>query len=52
MADQESYWYRTVYELCPVCGMERSYKYRVYGEKPKDVGDRVSHVYINHYCDT
>lgn len=48
--DTKKYWYMTVFELCPVCGEERSYKYRIYGEKPKEDIDRIELRYINHYC--
>ncbi len=44
------YWYITVFEMCPVCGQENEYKYRVYGVKPKDPKDRIEYRYINHYC--
>jgi hypothetical protein len=44
-----SYWYKKAHES-PVCGEERIYKYRVYGEKPKDEVNRVEYSYINHYC--
>jgi hypothetical protein len=45
------YWYKTVKEMCPICGEEREYKYREYGEKPLSPGDRITFSYINHYCD-
>ena len=45
------YWYKTCKKYCPVCGEEDEYKYRVYGDKPKDPADRIEHAYINHYCD-
>ncbi len=46
----KKYWYMTVHEMCPVCGEEREYKYRVYDVKPKEITDRHQHTYINHYC--
>ena len=46
----KKYWYMTVFEMCPVCGEERSYRYRVYGIKPKEIEKRIEHNYINHYC--
>ncbi len=35
------YWYRMHYGECPVCGKDRSYRERVYGEKPKDARKRI-----------
>ena len=45
-----TYWYMSVYQMCPVCGEEKRYRYRVYGSKPKDRADRMEFSYINHYC--
>lgn len=47
---KEKYWYKTILEHCPVCGQENTYKYRVYGIKPKNYEDRLEYRYINHYC--
>ncbi len=30
------HWYRIYIGECPVCGRDKSYKERVYGEKPED----------------
>jgi hypothetical protein len=46
----KNFWYMTVFKMCPVCGEERSYRYRVYGIKPKEIEKRIEHNYINHYC--
>ena len=48
--EKQKYWYKTIFGLCPICGEEDVYKYRVYGEKPKDYKDRIEHIYIKHYC--
>lgn len=37
----KNFWYMTVFEMCPVCGEERSYRYRVYGIKPKEIEKRI-----------
>ncbi len=34
---QQPHWYRQHIGECPVCGRDKSYKERVYGEKPKDL---------------
>lgn len=47
---KEKYWYKTVLEMCPICGEKREYKYRVYGEKPQREEERRGYTYINHYC--
>jgi hypothetical protein len=35
------HWYRLHIGECPVCGRDKSYRERVYGEKPKDSKDRI-----------
>ncbi len=36
-----SHWYRRVFGQCPPCGLDQSYRERVYGEKPSDPAKRV-----------
>lgn len=45
-----TYWYKKVYSLCPVCGAEDIYKYRVYGQKPTKSEERLSFEYITNCC--
>lgn len=45
------YWYKTVIKTCPLCWEQLVYKYRVYGEKPKNRSDRVVREYMSYHCD-
>ena len=37
---KKKYWYRIYVGECPICGRDKSYRERVYGEKPKDTKNR------------
>lgn len=40
----QPYWYRKYIGECPVCGKDKSYRERIYGEKPLDIKDRYVHL--------
>lgn len=42
--EKKKYWYKFYIGECPVCGKDKSYKERVYGEKPKDSKERYEHI--------
>jgi hypothetical protein len=37
---KKKYWYRMYFGECPLCGRSKSYRERVYGEKPEDPNER------------
>lgn len=40
MKSKQKYWYRIHVGECPVCGRDKSYRERVYGEPPEKKEDR------------
>lgn len=38
------HWYRIHVGECPVCGSDKSYRERVYGERPENVEDRYEYI--------
>jgi uncharacterized Zn finger protein (UPF0148 family) len=40
MSTQLKYWIKTITVFCPVCGHEKIYRERVYGEKPENPAER------------
>jgi hypothetical protein len=45
--EKKKYWYRYHVGECPVCGRDKSFKERVYGERPEDKKDR--YVYLSDF---
>lgn len=48
------HWYKYYWGECPICGRDKSYKERVYGEKPKDINERhvvIPDNYTYDWCD-
>lgn len=50
----QPHWYKQHIGECPVCGRDKSFRERVYGERPEDPKDR--YVYLSEqscydYCD-
>lgn len=43
--DKARYWYRIYVGECPVCGKDKGYRERVYGDRPSDPKDR--YVYLS-----
>jgi hypothetical protein len=57
MSDQNKtkgkYWYRVFVGECPVCGRDKSYRERVYGDKPIDPNEiykQLSHQQTYDHC--
>lgn len=46
------YWYLYVYEFCPVCGRDESYKIRQYTEKPEEYDKRHVTEQVYDWCDS
>lgn len=34
------HWYKYYWGECPLCGRDKSYKERIYGERPEDINER------------
>lgn len=48
---KQKYWYKYFIGECPFCGNDRSYKERIYSEKPKDREDRIERLsYQETFC--
>lgn len=48
------YWYKFHMGACPICGKDKSYKERVYGQKPESERERyfyLSDTETYDYCD-
>ncbi len=48
---KKKHWYKIHTTECPVCGKESKERTRVYGEPPKDYGERYSFLEYYDYCD-
>lgn len=46
----KKHWYKISIFTCPVCGSERIYRERVYGEKPKNSSERYNYVCEYDWC--
>ncbi len=46
----KKYWYKFHTLMCPVCGHEKTEKYRVEGERPADYLDRHTVTEYYDYC--
>jgi len=47
LKNKRPYWYKIFVGECPVCGRDKSYRIRVYSEKPKDTKER--YVYLSNF---
>ena len=45
------HWYKLTIFYCPICGRERKYRERIYGNKPTDASKRTIINEAYDYCD-